>query len=84
MNTVEGKPEHGLTSVEGTREKRRIGPGQRTKERTLFQSGESCLLGFGRNTCRENARARIWGDLGCREGSYCPLYGDLNNAEVTR
>lgn len=51
MNTAEGKPGHGLTSAKRTREERRIGSGQRSRERTPFLSQEGVISwGFGGST----------------------------------
>lgn len=65
MNIAEGKPGHGLTSAERTREERRIGSGQRSRERTPFLSQEGVISqGFGESTCRENAQSLDLGGPG--------------------
>lgn len=65
MNTAGAKPWHGLTSAERTREERRIGSGQRSRERTPFLSQERVyLLGFGgkhlQGECKELRFGWTW------------------------
>lgn len=68
MNTVEGKPGHGLTSAEGTRE-RRGGLGQ------ARGPGKGCYLivrrvlspGAWASTCRENAQSLYSGGPGLQD-----------------
>lgn len=69
MNSVEGKPGHGSSSAERTREKRRRSgrdPEAQGKD-PISQSGESCLLGFRGSTCREKAKCLDLGGPGLPE-----------------
>lgn len=65
MNMAEGKPGRGLTSAERTREEKKIGSGQRSRERTPSLSQEGVISrGFGGSACRENAQSLDLGGPG--------------------